>query len=72
SNFAKQISVFIFSTVAGNLYDKIGYQHTYIMMGIFVFLITLFAAFTLKKEDPVQAGETDKTQTASDTNTSTN
>ncbi|MCT6889143.1 MAG: oligosaccharide MFS transporter [Lactobacillus sp.] len=72
SNFAKQISVFIFSTVAGNLYDKIGYQHTYVAMGIFVFLVTLFAAFTLKKEDPVQAGETDKTQASPDNNTSTN
>lgn len=73
SNFAKQISVFIFSTVAGNLYDKIGYQHTYIMMGIFVFLITLFAAFTLKKEDPVQAGEVENNQEKqSSTLTSTN
>ncbi|GKT03858.1 MFS transporter [Furfurilactobacillus sp. OKN36] len=57
SNFAKQISVFIFSSVAGKMYDVIGYQHTYIWMGILVFAITLFAAFTLKKEDPVQAGE---------------
>ncbi|OFA11351.1 lactose permease [Lentilactobacillus sunkii] len=57
SNFAKQISVFIFSSVAGKLYDVIGYQHTYVLMGIMVFAITLFAAFTLKKEDPVQAGE---------------
>lgn len=57
SNFAKQISVFIFSSVAGKLYDVIGYQHTYVWMGILVFAITLFAAFTLKKEDPVQAGE---------------
>lgn len=57
SNFAKQISVFIFSSVAGKLYDVIGYQHTYIWMGILVFVITLFAAFFLKKEDKVQAGE---------------
>ncbi|MEE8844827.1 MAG: MFS transporter, partial [Lentilactobacillus sunkii] len=57
SNFAKQISMFIFSSVAGKLYDVIGYQHTYVLMGIMVFAITLFAAFTLKKEDPVQAGE---------------
>ncbi|KRL54052.1 MULTISPECIES: oligosaccharide MFS transporter [Furfurilactobacillus] len=57
SNFAKQISVFIFSSVAGKLYDVIGYQHTYIWMGVLVFVITLFAAFFLKKEDKVQAGE---------------
>lgn len=68
SNFAKQISVFIFSSVAGKLYDVIGYQHTYIWMGVLVFVITLFAAFTLKKENPIQAGEigapTDRTETA--------
>lgn len=57
SNFAKQIAVFIFSSVAGKMYDVIGYQHTYVLMGILVFAITLFAAFTLKKEDKVQAGE---------------
>ncbi|HAT54299.1 MAG TPA: MFS transporter [Lactobacillus sp.] len=57
SNFAKQISVFIFSSVAGKLYDVIGYQHTYVWMGVLVFVITLFAAFFLKKEDKVQAGE---------------
>lgn len=57
SNFAKQISVFIFSSVAGSMYDSIGYQQTYIIMGIVVFVITLFAAFFLKKEDPLQAGE---------------
>ncbi|WP_283679291.1 oligosaccharide MFS transporter [Lentilactobacillus sp. Marseille-Q4993] len=62
SNFAKQISVFIFSSVAGKLYDVIGYQHTYIIMGVLVFVITLFAAFTLKKEDKVQAGEVEATE----------
>ncbi|MGX9799268.1 oligosaccharide MFS transporter [Pediococcus acidilactici] len=59
SNFAKQVSVFIFSSVAGKMYDVIGYQHTYLIMELFVFAITLFATFTLKKEDPVQAGEVD-------------
>lgn len=39
------------------MYDVIGYQHTYLWMGALVFVITLFAAFFLKKEDPVQAGE---------------
>lgn len=67
SNFAKQISVFIFSSVAGHMYDGFGYQHTYVMMGVFVFIITLFAAFTLKKENRVQAGEVEgETASASD------
>lgn len=59
SNFAKQISVFIFSSVAGNLYDKIGFQQTYLILGAIVFVITLIATFGLQKEDPVQAGELD-------------
>jgi len=72
SNFAKQVSVFIFSSVAGKMYDVIGYQHTYIIMGIVVFFITLFAVFFLKKEDPVQAGEVEAPATATDSgNTNT-
>lgn len=57
SNFAKQVSVFIFSSVAGNLYDKIGFQHTYLILGVIVFVITLIAAFGLQKENRNQAGE---------------
>lgn len=57
SNFAKQISVFIFSTVAGNLYDSIGFQHTYFILGAIVAVATIIAALFLTKEDPVQAGE---------------
>ncbi|GAW99054.1 oligosaccharide MFS transporter [Secundilactobacillus mixtipabuli] len=59
SNFAKQISVFIFSTVAGNLYDSIGFQHTYFIIGAIVAVTTIFAALLLTKEDPVAAGEVD-------------
>lgn len=61
SNFAKQISVFIFSSIAGSLYDSAGFQHTYLILGSIVLVVTIFAAFTLKKEDPVQAGEMNKT-----------
>ncbi|MCV2506023.1 MFS transporter, partial [Melissococcus plutonius] len=57
SNFAKQISVFIFSSVAGSLYDSIGFHQTYLIMGIIVSIVTLFSAVTLKKENPVQSGE---------------
>lgn len=70
SNFAKQISVFIFSSVAGHMYDGFGYQRTYVMMGIFVFVITLFSAFALKKEDPVQAGEVAESNASSSTQSS--
>ncbi|MEE6663560.1 oligosaccharide MFS transporter [Limosilactobacillus fermentum] len=60
SNFAKQISVFIFSTVAGNWYDALGFQHTYFILGGIVLVITIICAFGLKKEDPVQAGEVEQ------------
>lgn len=57
SNFAKQISVFVFSFLAGKMYDSMGFQHTYYVLGAIVAVVTIFAAFALKKEDPVQAGE---------------
>lgn len=60
SNFAKQISVFIFSAVAGNMYDSIGFHHTYLILGAIVAVVTIFAALVLKKENPVQAGERDE------------
>ncbi len=49
-----------FSALAGNMYDSIGFYHTYLILGAIVAVVTIFAAFTLKKEDPVQAGEVDK------------
>ena len=49
SNFAKQISVFIFSSAAGSMYDSIGYQHTYLILGGIVFVITLIAVTFLEK-----------------------
>ena len=57
SNFAKQISVFFFSSIAGNLYDQIGFQQAYLILGILVGVVTFLCAFTLTKEDPVRAGE---------------
>ena len=57
SNFAKQISVFIFSTVAGSMYDKVGYQSTYLMMSAVVMVITLVAVFFLEREKKVNPVE---------------
>lgn len=57
SNFAKQIALFFFSSFAGKLYDQIGFQHTYLILGIIVAVVTVICALTLTKEDPVQAGE---------------
>lgn len=61
-NFAKQISLFIFSTVAGDLYDSIGFQHTYFVLAALVAIVTILAIAALTKEDPVQAGEVKATE----------
>ena len=50
ANFMKQISVFIFSALAGNFYDSIGFQHTYLIMGSIVLVITILTAFLLEKD----------------------
>ncbi|MCV2501554.1 MFS transporter, partial [Melissococcus plutonius] len=57
SSFAKQISVFVFSSMVGSLYDSIGFHQTYLIMGIIIGIVTLFSAITLKKEDPIQYDE---------------
>lgn len=49
SNFAKQISVFVFSTLAGKWYDAFGFQHTYYILGAIVLVVTIICAFGLKK-----------------------
>ena len=54
ANFMKQISVFIFSALAGNFYDSIGFQHTYLIMGSIVLVITILTAFLLEKDHSIQ------------------
>lgn len=49
-NFAKQVSVFIFSTTAGHLYDSIGFQQTYFILSAIVFVITVISMFTLEND----------------------
>lgn len=51
ANFMKQISVFIFSALAGNMYDNIGFQKTYLIMGVFVLVVSIFATIFLSKTD---------------------
>ncbi len=49
-NFAKQVSVFIFSTASGQMYDAIGFQQTYFILSMIVLVITIISVFTLKKD----------------------
>ncbi|MFV0560768.1 MAG: oligosaccharide MFS transporter [Enterococcus sp.] len=50
SNFAKQVSVFVLSTVSGRLYDSIGFHQTYFLLAGIVFVITILGIFTLKDD----------------------
>lgn len=49
ANFMKQVSVFIFSALAGNMYDSLGFQTTYLIMGSVVLVISFVALFFLEK-----------------------
>ncbi|MGK9173647.1 MFS transporter [Yokenella regensburgei] len=51
-NFAKQLAAIFLSAFAGNMYDRIGFQDTYLILGCFVLAITLVSAFTLSGRQP--------------------
>lgn len=53
ANFMKQVSVFIFSALAGNLYDSLGFQTTYLIMGSVVLAISFVALVFLEKPKPI-------------------
>ncbi|MGP7818006.1 MFS transporter [Niallia sp. 01092] len=48
--FASQVGASILSPIAGGLYDSIGFRHTYLVMGILVFIFTTISMFTLLNE----------------------
>lgn len=54
-NFAKQLAAIFLSAFAGNMYDRIGFQDTYLILGCFVLAITLLSAFTLSGRQPAVA-----------------
>ncbi|EKK5220688.1 MFS transporter [Cronobacter sakazakii] len=45
--FAKQMAAIFLSAFAGTMYDRIGFQDTYLILGSFVLAITVVSAFTL-------------------------
>ncbi len=49
-NFAKQVSVFVFSTFSGHMYDSIGFQQTYFILSAIVFVITIISIFCLDND----------------------
>jgi len=59
--FSKQMMAIFLSAFAGNMYDRIGFQDTYLMLGCFVLTVTVVSAFTLssskRKEGVAQPEE---------------
>ena len=53
--FAKQSVAIFLSAFAGNMYDRIGFQETYLMLGCFVLAITVVSAFTLSSRQEIAA-----------------
>lgn len=45
--FFKQIAIMFMSIVTGNLYEKVGFQDTYIILGIIAFTFSIISIFTL-------------------------
>ena len=54
-NFAKQLAAIFLSAFAGNMYDRIGFQDTYLILGCIVLTATIISAFTQSKR-PVVPG----------------
>lgn len=44
--FAKQVAAIFLSAFAGNMYDRIGFQETYMILGGIALTVTLISAFT--------------------------
>ncbi|EHK2844459.1 oligosaccharide MFS transporter, partial [Escherichia coli] len=45
--FSKQVAAIFLSAFAGNMYDRIGFQDTYMILGGIALAVTLISAFTL-------------------------
>lgn len=45
--FSKQLAMIFMSVFAGQMYDRMGYKDTYLMLGAIVITFTLISAFTL-------------------------
>ena len=53
--FAKQSAAIFLSAFAGNMYDRVGFQVTYLILGCFVLTITVVSAFTLSGRREIAA-----------------
>ncbi|QJW55695.1 Melibiose permease [Serratia plymuthica] len=55
--FSKQLMSIFLSSMAGNLYDRIGFNHTYMILGGIALAFTLLSAFTLSGERAVKPAQ---------------
>ena len=52
--FFKQLAMMVMAIFAGELYQRIGFQHAYIVLGLIAFSCTLISCFTLSSTPPDQ------------------
>lgn len=45
--FSKQLAAILLSTFAGHLYDRMGFQNTYFVLGMIALTVTVISVFTL-------------------------
>jgi OHS family lactose permease-like MFS transporter len=53
--FFKQIAMIFMSVFAGDMYGKIGFHGTYLILGLIALAFTLLSVFTLSGRGPLQA-----------------
>ena len=56
--FFKQVAIIFMSVFAGNMYDRIGFHGTYLILGLVALTFTVISAFTLSGRGPLQAFKT--------------
>ncbi len=63
--FSKQLAAIFLSAFAGHLYDRMGFQNTYLVLGGIVLAVTVLSAFTLSstRKTAAPSAETATAQT---------
>ncbi len=52
-SFFKQLAMIFMSILAGNMYESIGFQGAYLVLGLVALGFTLISVFTLSGPDPL-------------------
>lgn len=55
--FSKQVGAIFLSTIAGNMYDTIGFKSAYLFLGLVALVFTLISIFTLSGEKRAELGK---------------